>query len=272
MLPIVATAYTIVLRSGRLITVSDKFKVSPTAITYEASPGYWVTVWLSNVDVAATEKANNEPSGSFTRRMKREQEGTPAAAPSRATEALQAERTAGRKVVTNKELEPTRLTRQAQEAEYERTRHERGMPSRQEMRQRIEEQDRWLSAWAQRMQEERMQAELEALRSELVNVRMELSELSHSLSQQESAYGPVYASPNYYPYFYAPPAHIVTVFPFGHRGLHGRARLGGHPHGRPWLHRSRMRHHFPRISRPSRGIGALPRVMPLGRIAPRHSR
>lgn len=258
MLPIAASAYTIVLRSGRLITVSDKFKVSPTAITYEASPGYWVTVWLSNVDVAATEKANNEPSGSFTRRMKRGQEGVPAAAaaPARASEALQAGRAAGRKVVTNKELEPTRLMRQAQEAEYERTRRERGMPSRQELRQRNEEQDRWLGQWAQRMQEERMEAELESLRSELVNVRTELSELSHSLSQQESGYRPVYASPNYDPYFYAPPAQVVTVFPFGHRGLYGRGRLGYRSHGRPWLHRPRTRQHFPRISKPFRGIGA----------------
>ncbi|HEX8422303.1 MAG TPA: hypothetical protein VF634_02775, partial [Pyrinomonadaceae bacterium] len=198
-LAVAANAYTLVLRNGRLVNVSDKFKVTPTAITYEAAQGYWVTVWLSNVDIAATERANGEPSGSFNQWLKRKREESPAAQ-ARAPEAAKAGRDAGRKVVTNKELEPARLTREAQEAEYERTRHARGMPSRQEMRQRIEEHDRWLSEWAQRMQEERMAAELEALRSELGDVRLQLSELS--LSQQGTTYAPAYALPNYYPYFY----------------------------------------------------------------------
>jgi|GEM_PF-3066456 len=271
MLPVAANAYTLVLRSGRLVTVSDKFKVTPTAIIYEASPGYWVTVWLSNVDIAATEKANGEATGSFTSRIKREPQESPTA-PTRAPEAMKPGRVAGRKVVTNKELESTRLMREAQEQEYERTRRERGMPSMQEMRQRIEEHDRWLSEWAQRMREERMEAELESLKSELVNVRLHLSELSLNLSQQGATYAPVYAPSNYYPYFYAPPTQIITVFPSGHRGLYGRGKFGRHPHGRSWHYYPRTGDAFPRIVKPFRGQGAMPRAMPSGMTAPRHSR
>ena len=268
MLPVAANAYTIVLRSGRLISVSDKFKVTRTAITYEASPGYWVTVWLSNVDFVATEKANGEQAGSFAGRIGREPEGSsfvPAGAP-------EAGQGSSRKVITNKELERTRLTREAQEKEYERTRRERGMPSAQEMRRRIEEQDRWLSEWAQRMREERREAEREALESELVNVRLQLSELALSQSQQGAAYVPAYAPLNYYPYFYAPPAHVVAVLPFGHRGLYGRGKLGRHPYGRQWLYQPWAGKHFPRINRPFRGQRALPRAMPRRMAAPGHLR
>jgi hypothetical protein len=268
MLPLAANAYTLVLRSGRSVNVSDKFKVTRAAITYEASPGYWVTVWLSNVDIAATEKANSEPAGSFTKRIKQEPEAAPAAE-ARAPEALQVRRGGDRKVITNKDLERARLTREAQEEEYERTRLERGMPSRQEMRQRIEEHDRWLSEWAQRMQEERMEAELESLRSELVNVRLQLSELG--LSQQEAIEARAYALPNYYPYFYAPSA--ITVLPFGHRGLHGRGKFGRYTHGRSWSYlpqpyQLRTGRPFARIIRPLRGKGALLRATPRRMSAP----
>jgi hypothetical protein len=271
MLPVAANAYTLVLRSGRLISVSDKFKVTRTAITYEASPGYWVTVWLSNVDIAATERANGEQAGSFAERIGREREGLPSA-PAGAPEALEAAQGSDRKIITNKELEPTRLTREAQEREYERTRRERGLPSTQEMRRRIEEQDRWLSEWARRMQEERREAELEALKSELINVRLQLSEQGLSLSQQGATYVPAYAPFNYYPYFYPSPVHVVTHLPFGHRGLYGRGKLGRHPYGRQWLYHQRMGKHFPRINRLFHGERALPWAMPQGMAAPRHSR
>lgn len=272
MLAVAANAYTLVLRNGRRVTVSDKFKMTPTALSYEASQGYWVTVWLSSVDIAATEKINGEPAGSFNGRIKRARDGAHAA-PVRATQAVQTNRGVGRRAVTNRELEPARLAREAQEKEYERTRLERGMPSRQELQQRIEEQDRWLSDWAQRMREERREAELESLRSELVDARLQLNELSlHLLSQQGETFAPAHTSPNYSPYFYAPSAHLITVFPFGHRGAGWRARFGRHTHGRPWAYRSRPSHPFPRISRPFRKTGAPPRALPSRPNAPRRLR
>jgi hypothetical protein len=235
LLPAAADAYTLVLRSGRQVTVPGDFRVTPSAVTYEASPGFSVTVWLANVDVAATERVNAEPAGSFFRRISRGPDGR-AAGPT--TQAAKAGRRAEARVITDKDLEPQRLRREAQEAEYERTRRERGMPSKKELQRRIEEQDRRLRELAREMQEARAEAELESLRSELVNVRRELNELDSRLSRQAGAYALTYASPSYYPYYYTPPAVIIDRFPFG-RGGFGRGHFLPHPYGRgrphsPW--------------------------------------
>jgi hypothetical protein len=269
MLPVAAEAYTLVLRSGRHVSVSDKFKVTPTAFTYEASPGYWVTVWLSNIDIAATERANGEPVGSFSRKIKREPEGA-RVAPAHVPEALQVGRGDKRKVVTNRDLEPARLTREAQEEEYERTRRGRGLPSRDEMRRRIEEQDRWLSEWAQRMQDERREAELESLKSELLNVRLQLRELS--LSQEEAFDAPASALSYYYPYFYAPPFQVITVLNDRQRRLYGRGRFGRRTQGGPWTYHPRPGRFFRPINRPSQGEGRRPRAMPPWIVKPGHTR
>jgi hypothetical protein len=267
LLPVAAEAYTLVLRSGRHVTVPEDFKVTPAAVTYEASPGFNVTVWLSNVDFAATERANAEPEGSFAARVKRAAEGA-AATPARAPGVVQTGRRSGRRVITNRELEPSRLKREAQEEEYERTRRERGMPSREELRQRFEEQERRLRELARQAEAERAEAEMESLRSELANVRRHLSELNFQLSQRAAAYAPVYATPDYYPYYYAPPSHVITVLPFGHRGRFGHGNFGPHPHARRW-HGSGLRGHLtPVYVGPSRNAGALPSAM----SAPRRGR
>ena len=262
LLPVAADAYTLVLRSGRHVTVPDNFSVTPAAVTYEAAPGFSVTVWLSNVDFAATERANAEPVGSFAGRIKREPEG--AAAPP-APGAVQKGRRAGPRVITNKELEPSRLRREAQEEEYERTRRERGMPSKEELRERAEEQERRLHERARQLEAEWVEAELESLRSELVNVRRQLNQLSTQLSRPAAGYGPAYAPPDYYPYLYSPPAQVITVLPFRHRGRFVRGGFGHQPHARRWPHNSLPGHLSPVNVRPSRNAGALAPSMPAPR-------
>jgi len=270
-LPVAADAYTLVLRSGRHVTVPDDFRVTAGAVTYEAAPGFRVTVWLLNIDFAATERANGGPAGSFAERVRRELEGRGASGP--APETPRAGRRAGPRVVTNKELEPSRLRREAQEEEYERTRRERGMPSKQELQERVEEQDRRLREMARRMEEARKEAELESLRSELVEVRRHLNGLSLHLSRQAAASGPAYPAPDYYPYFYAPPAQFVTVLPFGHRGRFGRGHSGPRPHGFLRPHHPRAGRHSPPIYvSPSRGAAVLPRTPPPTMRAPRRER
>jgi hypothetical protein len=258
MLPVAANAYTLVLRSGRHVTVPDDFKVTTAAVIYEASPGFTVTVWLSNVDIAATERVNAEPAGSFAGRVVRE---GGAAANAGAPQASQTGRLPGRRVVTNKELEPSRLRREKQEEEYERTRRERGMPSKEELQKRIEEEDRKLSEWARQMREERKEAELESLKYELVNVRRDLHHLNLQLSRQAAVYAPAHAPTYYYPYFYQTPVPVITVFPFHHRGNVGHA--GFHPptHARPRHHQPRTGHTYPPNFGPFRG-GRAPRLWP----------
>lgn len=264
-----ADAYTLVLRSGRLVTVPEDFKVTPSAVTYEVSPGCWVTVWLSNVDFAATERANAESAGSFARKIMKEPEGTrvtPASAPG----GLGQGRRDGRKVVTNEDLEPSRLRRQAQEQDYERTRRERGMPSKQELRRSVEERDRMLHELARQIREERVQAEMESLRAELAKAKRDLHEQSLRLSQQAAIYAPVY---DHFPYFYTPPIQVIPVFKFGHRRGFGRGNFGHHPHGRSFPYRhARPGHPFPSTVSPSRNAGGRPRVPAPAVAAPRRGR
>jgi hypothetical protein len=239
-----ANAYTLVLRSGRQVNVPDDFKVTPAAVIYETSPGFSVTVWLSNVDFAATERANAESAGSFAKRIHQETEDTVA---STAPLTVQAERRAAQRVLTNRELEPLRLRREAQESEYERTRREHGMPSKLELQQRFDDQDRRLH-------------ELKALKSEMVYVKRNLNELSVNLSQQTGAYAPAYVSPGYYPYYYAPPVQFVTPFPFGRRGGFGRGNFGPHTHGRAWPYNPWQGLPFPTLGGPTVN-GSAPLVM-----------
>ena len=152
---------------------------------------------------------------------------------------VKTERRAGPKVITNKDLEPSRLRRQAQDAEYDRTHRERGMPSRQELRRHFEEQDRRLHELALQIDEERAAAELESVRSELVNLRRELRVLGLRLPQQAGTYIPAYVYPSYYPYYYAPPVQVITRFSTGHRGVFGRREFGFHPRGGRWPYNPR---------------------------------
>src|ERR1051326_668949 len=63
-----ASAYTIVMRDGRRVEIPNNFTVTNSTLTYAVSNGIQVTMQLSTVDLAATERANNEASGSFLRR------------------------------------------------------------------------------------------------------------------------------------------------------------------------------------------------------------
>lgn len=270
LLPAAADAYTLVLRSGRQVNVPGDFKVTPAAVIYETSPGFYVTVWLANVDTAATEKANAEPAGSFVKRIKQESDETVALT---TPESVKAESLAARRVITNKELEPLRLRREAQEAEYERTRRARGMPSKEELRQRIEEQDRRLRELTLQMQAERAEAESESLRSEMFNVRRELNDLNSRLSQQSGAYVNVYTSPDYSPYYYAPyyapPVQLIDRFPFGRREGFGRGHFGPHAPVRVWPYVPGQSNAFHVPGGPHLNGGSTPTVVTPWRPAPR---
>ena len=253
LLPAVADAYTLVLRSGRQVNVPDNFKVTPAAVIYEASPGFSVTVWLTNVDTAATERANAEPAGSFVKRIKQEPDKPVA---STTPESARAESRPTRRVLTNKELEPLRLRREAQEAEYERTRRERDMPSKQELQQRVEEQDRRLRELTLQAQAERAEAELDSVKSELVNVRRNLNELSSQLSRQAGAYAPAPVYPNYY----APPVQFINRLPFGRRGGFVRGNFSPHTPVRVWPYNPWQGFPFPNLGGPTVN-GSTPLVM-----------
>src|SRR5947209_168222 len=72
LLPVAASAYTIVLKDGRQIKIPDNFVVTETTLTYEVAQDITVTIQMATVNIPATERANNEPSGSLLQRAARQ--------------------------------------------------------------------------------------------------------------------------------------------------------------------------------------------------------
>ena len=125
-----ASAYTLVMRSGRIVQIPDQFVVSTDNLTYEVSSGIQVSVQLVSIDIPRTERANNEAPGSFgTRRV--QQPDPPSATPS-----TNSARQTAKRVITNRDLESFRARRIQSENAYERRRVELGLPTVAESRQR----------------------------------------------------------------------------------------------------------------------------------------
>jgi hypothetical protein len=136
LLPLAASAYTVVLRNGRSLDIPANFSVTRAGITYEYASGLYVTIQMTSIDIAATERANNEPQGSLLRRAgsRTSAAGSSISSPGKGTT------TGARRTLTDKELEATRRRREASEALYERRRVELGLPSIEETRRRREEE------------------------------------------------------------------------------------------------------------------------------------
>jgi hypothetical protein len=120
-----AIAYTLVFRDGHRIEVPSVFTLTPTTFTYEAAPGINKTVQLILIDVAGTERANDEAPGRFFKH----------AASAVDSSAAPLTRQAGR-TLTNRDLEPSRQRRIESEKNYEQRRIELGLPSIEESRRR----------------------------------------------------------------------------------------------------------------------------------------
>jgi hypothetical protein len=120
-----AMAYTVVFRDGHKLEVPTVFIVTPTTLTYEAAPGINRTVQLILIDVAATERANNEAPGGF---FKHAEQSVVSSSPALTRHA--------RQTLTNLDLEPIRKRRIESEQNYEQRRIELGLPSLEETRRR----------------------------------------------------------------------------------------------------------------------------------------
>jgi hypothetical protein len=181
MLSVAASAYTIVLRSGRRIEIPANFTVTNLTLTYESAPGINITLLISTIDVQATELANNEPAGALLKRAEQ--------LPSNTTTTTRRARPP-RRELTRQDIERARRERQKSEEEYERRRIELGLPSLEEMRRRTEEETKRLSAQARlsRMEESeaesywrtrssQLRTEMAALDSQILYVRARLAEI-----------------------------------------------------------------------------------------------
>src|SRR5256885_2201578 len=131
---VTASAYTLVFRDGRRMEIPSEFTVTGTILTYEISPGFTKTMQTILIDVAATERANNEAPGSF---FKHREEEAPVA-----TEPVpKAVRT-----LTNRDLAAIRQRRIESEQAYESRRTELGLPTVEETRNRQEAESAALHA------------------------------------------------------------------------------------------------------------------------------
>ena len=65
----VTSAYTLVMRNGRRTEIPNEFTVTVSTLTYTVGSGIQITVQLSGIDIAATERANGEPYGTFLARV-----------------------------------------------------------------------------------------------------------------------------------------------------------------------------------------------------------
>ena len=77
-------AYTVVMRDGRRVEIPNEFTVTNSTLTYEVSNGFQVTIQLNTVDIAATERANGQQTGSLMQKAA-EPVVDPVAAPQKLT-------------------------------------------------------------------------------------------------------------------------------------------------------------------------------------------
>jgi hypothetical protein len=131
--PVSASAYTVVMRDGRRVEIPNNFALTESTLTYEVSNGIQVTMQLSTVDVAATERVNHETSGSFLLKVVASKPGL---------EASQDQRGPARRSITNADLEQYRRAR----VEGEKERADLGLPT-------LEERQNEVAAIDDRMQE-----------------------------------------------------------------------------------------------------------------------
>jgi hypothetical protein len=172
-------AYTLVFRDGHRVEVPPVFTLTTTTLTYEAAPGINRTVQLILVDVAATERANNDLPGSFSKHADRNALApTPPSTP-------RAQRT-----LTNGDLEPFRQRRIESEQDYEKHRIELGLPSIAETRKlQAQEEEATLDLARRRAAEA---ANDEAYwRSRAASLRNEIVTLDAEINYLRASLGPV---------------------------------------------------------------------------------
>src|SRR6185295_10279808 len=182
-LAVTVNAYTVVMRGGRRVEVPSQFVLTAATLTYEVSPGVQVTLLTAAIDIAATEKANNESPGNF---MKRAQSALPE---SPVTQMSPLSRMPPRPTITNRDLESSVRRRHDSAAAYEDRRKQLGLPSVEESRRqaeaeaasiRVELQERRAAAQASesywRERAAALRTEMAAVDAQLAYVRSRLEE------------------------------------------------------------------------------------------------
>lgn len=227
-----ASAYTIVMRNGRRVEIPNTFTLTTSTLTYETAPGIQVTIQVTGIDVAATERANGQGAGSFMAFGSQ-----PVAPPT----LVQTRRTTATKSITNKDLEVYRRARM----ESERERQELGLPSVEERRREVAEID---DRTQEQIRERRSREELDFWRTRAMTLETQMAATQNQMRVNQSGD---------YPWAYPYGVGLVTGgFPFGvdgFSGFHGFNRFGSNRFGFnsrfPGHFRGRLLFSFPRSVR-----------------------
>ena len=251
---VAASAYTLVFRNGNRMEIPDEFTVTRTTLTYEMAPGFQKTILVSLIDIGATERANNEPWGSFFKRSQIAQQRTQTSqTPQPSEPALQATKT-----VTNSDLAAIRQRRLESEQAYEQRRRQLGLPTVAETRMRQQEDERLFrsglrdraaatsreeSIWRGRARE--LRTEIATVDNQLNYVRARLNEVNES-SRVSPSITQVYPSwPDYGPWSRdrwgrrnrrqtTPPIFGPPQYPYGYpNGQYPNGYPGQNPYGYP---------------------------------------
>ena len=182
-----ASAYTIITRSGRRIEIPAKFVVTSSTLTYEAAPGIQITLQMVGIDIPATERANNEPSGSLLARIQSNH--------GQANDDFNVVAPTATRTITNSDLVATANRRRQSELAYDVRRKQLGLPSVEESQQRRAAEAAAIDAEladkrvAQRDTEEYWRSRANDLRTEMVALDAELNYIKTRLDQIPQGWG-----------------------------------------------------------------------------------
>ena len=161
-------AYTVVMRDGRRVEIPNEFTVTNSTLTYAVSNGFQVTIQMNTIDIAATERANGERTGSLLQKATVAPNVVPATSQKRA----------GRSI-TNQDLEVYRRAR----VENEQKREDLGLPSAEDRRREVAEiEDRTLEQVRHMREQEEAywRTRAEALRAEAAANEMQFGGVRQS--------------------------------------------------------------------------------------------
>lgn len=179
----VANAYTLVMRNGRRVEIPNEFTLTGSTLTYQVGSGIQITVQLSGIDIAATDRANREPSGSFLARIP---------APQQVVASPFQPQPRAQRSITNRDLEGYRRTRIESELAYEQRSKELGQPSVAERRRDFAEleQRTWDQLSAMQANDESAEQywrnRASALRSEAATTQAQIDYVQQRLDELPS--------------------------------------------------------------------------------------
>lgn len=223
-----ASAYTIVMRNGRRVEVPNTFTLTSSTLTYETAPGIQVTIQMTGIDIAATERANGQAAGSFMAMGAKAETPAPV---------VQTRRAAATRSITNKDLEVYRHARM----QSEREREELGLPSVEERRREVAEID---DRTQEQIRDMRSREELDFWRNRAMTLETQMA-----ANQNQMRVNQIGDYPWAYPYGVGL---VTTGFPFAFDGFHGQGfnKFGFNKFGFnrrfPGHFRGRLRFSFPR--------------------------